>query len=341
MSRARNYLSSLILTLLVVMPALASDRISAPVSSDSWPEFNYSTSLMTTTVDFRILLTSSRQSEEIAGKAVKDAISEIERITQVLSEWEPDSEISAINRAAGQAPVNVSDEVFRLIAEAVRLSELSRGKFDITFKSAGQLWDFRARTIPEEGALQRAVKAINYRNVVLDNNHKTVFLKESNTRIGLGGIAKGYAIDRAVQIIRAAGFELFYINAGGDLYASSGIRDKRWKVGIQDPDNSDDLVALLPVANAAVATSGDYERFFEKDGIRYHHIIDPATGEPARLSRSVTVLTSRAYLADALATAVFVLGPDDGLALIRSLPEAEALIIDSTGAIQGTMLTIQ
>ena len=141
------------------------------------------------------------------------------------------------------------------------------------------------------------------------------------------------------------GFDVFYINAGGDLYASSGgvsknsTKDstKRWKVGIQHPDETESLIALLPVANGAIATSGDYERYFEKGGIRYHHIIDPDTGYPADMSRSVTVLTSRAYLADALATAVFVLGPEKGITLIENMPEAEVLIIDKRGQIVSTL----
>ena len=132
-------------------------------------------------------------------------------------------------------------------------------------------------------------------------------------------------------MIRKAGFEVFYINAGGDLYASSGSQSKRWKVGVQDPDDSNELIALIPIANAAVATSGDYERYFEKDGIRYHHIIDPATGQPARLARSVTIISARAYMADALATAVFVLGPKNGMALIEELEGVEAIIVGADG----------
>ena len=255
-----------------------------------------------------------------------------------MSEWEPDSEISRINQAAGQQAVVVSTEVFRLISEAVRIADISHGKFDITFKSAGKLWDFRTQVIPTEKQLSDAVSAINYRHIELNPEQRSVFLKHTNTRIGLGGIAKGYAIDRAAQIIRQAGFDVFYINAGGDLYASSGQHgEKRWQVGIQHPDEAEQLIAMLPVANAAVATSGDYERFFERDGVRYHHIIDPDTGHPARLSRSATVLTSRAYLADALATAVFVLGPERGLALIRQLPEAEAMIIGADGEVYSTL----
>ncbi|WP_369985635.1 FAD:protein FMN transferase [Thalassolituus sp.] len=300
-------------------------------------------SLMTTTVDFHIALPNTQHTTSPAGissaeGAISAAVEEIERITRLMSEWEPDSEISRMNQAAGQQAVVVSAEVFRLISEAVRIADISHGKFDITFKSAGKLWDFRTQVIPTEKQLSDAVSAINYHHIELNPEQRSVFLKHTNTRIGLGGIAKGYAIDRAAQIIRQAGFDVFYINAGGDLYASSGQHaEKRWQVGIQHPDDAEQLIAMLPVANAAVATSGDYERYFEHDGVRYHHIIDPDTGHPARLSRSATVLTSRAYLADALATAVFVLGPERGLALIHQLPEAEAMIIGADGEVYSTL----
>ncbi len=330
---------------LFVNPSYAAERISGTAENQATPSVNRSTSLMTTTVDFQILLTSDSHSAKAANTAIDNAINEIRRVTQVFSEWEPDSEISAVNQAAGEKAVPVSPEVYRLISEALRISELSNGKFDITFKSAGKLWDFRKKTIPEAAALQSAAASINYQHVVLDEEKQTVFLTEARTQIGLGGIAKGYAIDRAVQVIRSAGFDVFYINAGGDLYASSGASNKgnaknsakRWKVGIQHPDNTESLIAVLPVANGAVATSGDYERYFEKNGIRYHHIIDTDTGYPANLSRSVTVLTSRAYLADALATAVFVLGPEKGKTLIENMPEAEVLIIDKRGEIVSTL----
>tara|TARA_Y100001934_G_scaffold280835_1_gene388658 strand:+ start:2727 stop:3791 length:1065 start_codon:yes stop_codon:yes gene_type:complete len=330
---------------LFVNPLHAAERISGTSENQATPAVNRSTSLMTTTVDFQILLTSDSHSAKAANTAIDSAIDEIKRVTQVFSEWEPNSEISSVNQAAGEKAVPVSPEVFRLISEALRISELSSGKFDITFKSAGKLWDFRKKTIPEAAELKRAAASINYQHVALDEEKQTVFLTKAGTQIGLGGIAKGYAIDRAVQVIRNAGFEVFYINAGGDLYASSGasIKDnaknsaKRWKVGIQHPDNPESLIAVLPVANGAVATSGDYERYFEKNGTRYHHIIDPDTGYPANLSRSVTVLTSRAYLADALATAVFVLGPEKGVTLIENMPEAEVLIIDKHGEVVSTL----
>lgn len=323
-------------------PLFANERIQASDSefsseySSEYPSITRSVSLMTTTVEFKILLTQS-ESSTLADQAITDAVKEIKRITAVFSEWEPTSSISAINNNAGRHAIKVEPEVFRLISEAIHISRLSQGKFDITFKSAGKLWNFRQHIIPSNNELKKAVGAIDYRKVILDKEEQTVFLTNTHTQIGLGGIAKGYAIDRAAQVMRQAGFEVFYINAGGDLYASSGTQGKRWKVGVQDPDDDNKLIALIPIANAAVATSGDYERYFEQDGVRYHHIIDPATGQPARLSRSVTIISARAYMADALATAVFVLGPEQGMALIHKLDGVEAIIIGADGQLQNSI----
>jgi thiamine biosynthesis lipoprotein len=326
--RALLFTSQFFVLVILSDTVVANERIQANDLTQT--SASRSVSLMSTTVEFNILHPPSEPSA-LAHQAINNAINEIERITALFSEWEPTSRISEINHKAGKRAVSVEPEVFRLISEALYISELSQGKFDITFKSAGKLWDFRQQLIPDSDALLNAVSAINYKNVELNKSKQTIYLKNEQTQIGLGGIAKGYAIDRAAQVIRKAGFEVFYINAGGDLYASSGSQSKRWKVGVQDPDDSNELIALIPIANAAVATSGDYERYFEKDGIRYHHIIDPATGQPARLARSVTIISARAYMADALATAVFVLGPKNGMALIEELEGVEAIIVGADG----------
>ena len=293
------------------------------------PRYQYSTVLMTTDVEFIVISAD----QKAAQQAVAEAIAEFERIEALLSEWKPDSEISRLNRLAAQAPQVVSDETFRLLEESLAISRLTSGKFDITFKSAGKLWDFHRAEIPDAAQLQQAASAIDYRRVELDPATHSVRFTSAGTQIGLGGIAKGYAVDRAVQIIRRHGFAEFAVNAGGDLYAVSHGNQKMWQVGVRHPRAADQLLALLPVANAAVTTSGDYERFFDLNGVRYHHILDPATGQPARGSMSVTVLAPRTYLADALATGVFVLGPQAGMALIESLPGVEAMIVDSQGEI--------
>ncbi|MBL33394.1 MAG: thiamine biosynthesis protein ApbE [Oceanospirillaceae bacterium] len=297
-----------------------------------------STILMTTDVTFTLMInevdsTKRKAEEEKAHNAINSAIGEIQRIEALLSEWQPDSEISQINLYAAEKPVIVSRETYRLLHESLNIAKATQGKFDITFKSAGKLWDFRKKVIPSAAELQQAVSAIDYHKVVLNDEDYSVRFTQPGTRIGLGGIAKGYAVDRAVQIIGHYGFREYSVTAGGDLYAAGDIQQKRWRVGIRHPREKDQLIALLPVANAAVATSGDYERYFEKGGKRYHHIIDPATGQPAQDCMSVTILSPRAYLADALATGVFVLGAQQGMALINSLPDTEAMIIDAAGNI--------
>ncbi|WP_370315378.1 FAD:protein FMN transferase [Thalassolituus sp.] len=312
---------------LLAMPGHTAERLQH-VSPDN-ARYQHSEVLMTTDVTFTIITTDDVR----AKQAVQQAIAEIRRIEALLSEWQPDSEISRLNRSAATSPQTVSNETYRLLDEARKISEASDGAFDITFKSAGKLWDFRAQTIPSDEALAKAVAAIDYRQVAMKSKDRSIqFLKEG-TQIGLGGIAKGYAVDRAVQIIRQSGFEEFAVNAGGDLYAVSQGNQKLWRVGVRNPRDDSALLALLPVANAAVATSGDYERFFIRDGRRYHHIINPHTGMPAEGSMSVTVLAPRTYLADALATAVFVLGPEAGMQMIEEQSGCEAMVVTEDGRI--------
>ncbi|MEK9713620.1 MAG: FAD:protein FMN transferase, partial [Thalassolituus sp.] len=279
-----------------------------------------------------VIFTINTKDESAANQAIDNAIAEIQRIEALLSEWQPSSEISQINRNGFNQPVTVSAETLRLLEESLAISQASEGAFDITFKSAGRLWDFRNKTIPSAEALAAATAAIDYHRVEITPALRQVRLLNPDTQIGLGGIAKGYAVDRAAQILRKAGFSEFTINAGGDLYAAGS--NKVWRVGIQHPRKQNALIATLPVANAAVATSGDYERFFKKDGIRYHHIIDPKTGLPARGSMSVTVIAPRAYMADALATAVFVLGPDAGLKMIEGIDGCAAMVVTNMGDIR-------
>lgn len=282
---------------------------------------------MSTEVDFTVYT----HDQSAANAAIDAAIAEIERITALMSEWVPDSEVSKINQAAGESAVEVSAEVFRLLEEAVKISAATQGKFDITFAGAGKFWDFRKGVVPTPQQIAEAIQRIDYRQLELEPTTHRVKLFNAEMKIGLGGIAKGYAIDRAAQILTQRGFAEFSVNAGGDLYVSSGASQKRWRIGIQEPRDANALLAILPVANVAVATSGDYERFFIKEGKRYSHILDPDTGYPADQCQSVTIVAKRAYLADALATGVFVLGPSAGMQLVESLPDVEVLIVDRHG----------
>lgn len=313
--------------LLISLPALAtSPDLDFP--SDQ-AKVTHSEALMGTRVDFTVY----SEDKVAAHAAIEAAVAEIQRLTHLVSEWVPDSEISKINRAAGKRAVVVSKEVYRLIDEAVKVSTITQGKFDITFAGAGKLWDFRQRIIPPPERVAAARQYIDYRQIALNPKNRSVLLQKEGMKVGLGGIAKGYAIDRSAQILTQHGFVDFAVNAGGDLYVSSGASQKPWRIGLQAPRDRQALLAILPVANVAIATSGDYERFFIQDGKRYHHILDPATGYPAEACQSVTIVAQRAYLADALATGIFVLGPHAGMPLIEALPDVEALIVGHDGAI--------
>ncbi|OIP44984.1 MAG: hypothetical protein AUK47_00015 [Deltaproteobacteria bacterium CG2_30_63_29] len=286
--------------------------------------------LMGTSIDLLVV------SDDKAGaeKAIDAALVEMSRVESVFSEWRPDSQISALNDAAGKGPITLDPEVLDLLDDALSLCTLSHGAFDITFRGAGRLYDFAARNPkpPSPEALAEAIKKINCRDLVTDRVAGTAELKRPQMAIGLGGIAKGYAVDRAVKVLRAAGLIDFVVNAGGDLYSSGRVDGRLWRVAIRHPREPGTEMAILPVSNLAVATSGDYERFFDYEGVRYHHILDPKTGQSARECQSVTILAPAAYLADALATAVFVLGPERGMTLIEELDGVEGAIVDAKGA---------
>lgn len=271
--------------------------------------------------------------------AVHAAFSEVARIEALMSEWRPDSEISAVNQAAGQQPVAVSPETFTVVKAALDLAEMSEGAFDPTWAALKGLWDFQADPpqVPAPEIIKARLKKVGWRKVKLDAEAKTIFLTEPGMALGLGGIAKGYGIDQAAKVLKSHGIERFIVDGGGDLYVS-GVKPSGapWKLGVQGPRSAGKLIATLAVTDAAMVTSGDYERFFVIQGKRYHHIIDLRTGYPAALSRAVTVRAKEAIFADALSTAIFVLGPHDGLALAERLPGVEAAVVGADGKIVAT-----
>jgi thiamine biosynthesis lipoprotein len=267
-------------------------------------------------------------------RSVFDAgLDEIKRIEALMTTWR-DSEVSRINAAAGKAPVAVGDETFSVIREAVHASAISEGTFDITFHTLHGLWKFDEDLDPHPPAL-KDIKArlpfVGYKNIVLDENAKTVMLAKDKTQIGLGGIAKGYAVDRAAQVLDKAGLTSFFVQAGGDLLARGLKPDgSEWQAGVRDPRGAEGkYFAKLPLTNHAFSTAGDYERAYIVGGKRYHHIIDPRTGQPATACRSVTIWAPTALLADELDDAVFILGPEKGLALVESIDGVGAVIVDA------------
>lgn len=257
---------------------------------------------------------------------------EFDRLENLLSTWKDHSDVVRMNKNAGVTPVPVSQDTITVLREAAAASELTRGKFDITFGALSDIWRFdhdQDNIVPDRQLIEIRLPRIDYRAVQFDDTAKTAFITRPNTRVHLGGIGKGYAIDRARTLLKGQGFNDFLIQSGGDLYVGGTDNGTPWKLGIADPRGTQEPFATLQISDGTFSTSGDYERFFIKDGKRYHHLIDPDFGEPAMGCRSVTIVASRAVLADALSTGVFILGPAEGMKLIETLPDVEGVIVTS------------
>ena len=277
--------------------------------------------------------TNDHVDEPTIRKAFADAVAEIRRVEALMTTWHP-SEITRINDAAGKSPVAVSQETYDLVAEALHAADISKGAFDITFESLHGLWKFDEDLDPHPpSAADVAAKLslVDYHHVKLDPKAHTVFLDTTGVRIGLGGIAKGYAVDRASAILDKACITSFFVQAGGDLFTRGRKSNgEEWQAGIRDPrGGKDQFFALLSVSDHSFSTAGDYERSYLVDGKRYHHIIDPHTGFPATASRSVTIFAPTALLADEIDDAVFILGPKQGLALVESIDGVGAVVVDA------------
>lgn len=269
-----------------------------------------------------------------AEQLLDAVMAEMRRIDATYSPYLESSDLSVLNREAPRGWVRVTAEMFELLSRSREMSELTGGAFDVTYASVGRYYDYRAGERPDDAQIREAVAAIDYRYVELDPAGPRVRYAHPRVYVDLGGIAKGYAVDRAAAILRRAGIEQAGISAGGDSYIIGDRRGEPWTVGIRDPRNEAAMAAVLPLVDTAVSTSGDYERFFEEDGVRYHHILDPATGRSARDSWSVTILGPEATFTDALSTSVFVLGPERGLELIDRLPGIDAIVIDAAGRLR-------
>ena len=277
-------------------------------------------------------LTAWTTDETAAVSAFAAVFEEFDRLEDLMSVWREGSDIQRLDAAAGDHPVPISPEVREVLRIARQVSEWTDGKFDVTFAALSGLWKFdyqdKDNTIPDRAEVLKRLPLIDYRDLSVDERAGTAFLKRKGMRVNLGGIGKGYATDRAAEILRARGLRDFMIQAGGDLYVAGRRGDRPWRVGIRDPRGpADRSFAALDLSDSTFSTSGDYERFFIKDGRRYHHILDLSVGEPARGCRSVTLVTGRAVIADALAKGVFVLGPEAGMALIERLPDVEGVIV--------------
>jgi thiamine biosynthesis lipoprotein len=263
--------------------------------------------------------------------AINAVMREMHRIEREMSPFRPESELSRVNREAAERAVPISAELFGLIARALEFSALSGGAFDITFSGVGHLYDYRRGVRPSEAEIERARAAVGYRHLLLDHTARTIAFARPGVRIDLGGFAKGYAVDRGAALLAEHGIEHAIVTAGGDSHVLGDRRGRPWTIGIRDPRRADQVVALLPLENTAISTSGDYERYFERDGERCHHIIDPATGKSPTDVHSVTILASSGLVSEAMSKTLFVLGLDKGMRLIESLQGIDAVVVDAAG----------
>ncbi len=264
------------------------------------------------------------------ARAAHAALDEIRRIDRLLSTYKDDSEISAVNRRASKEPVVVGADFRNVVAASRIYFGLGRGAFDPTVYPLMRLWRFTTREgrIPTNEEQAKAKSLIDLRKVLLDESTSAVSFLQDGMALDFGGIAKGYAVDRAVEVLKKQGVTRAIVDAGGNFYALGTPRGREhWQVGIRHPLRLDEVVARLPVSNKGVATSGNYERFFEIGGRKYCHIMDPRTGRPVEGMLSATVVADTAMAADALSTTVFVLGPEEGMRLIERLPGVEGMLI--------------
>jgi thiamine biosynthesis lipoprotein len=269
-----------------------------------------------------------------AGEAAITAVmDEMHRIDRTMSPHKEDSELSRINREAGAGPVPVSAEMARLIVRAAEFSALSGGAFDITYAAVGQLYDYRNKVRPSDDELARARAAVGWRHLILDSQAGTVRFARPGMRIDLGGFAKGHAVDNAAAILSRRGIAHAMVSAGGDSRVIGDRRGRPWSIGVRDPRRAGALVAMLPLENVSISTSGDYERYFDAEGERFHHLIDPATGKSPRGIQSVTILADDGLTCEALSKIVFVLGVERGMALVESQSGVDAVVVDAAGAL--------
>jgi thiamine biosynthesis lipoprotein len=272
----------------------------------------------------------------IADEAIEKAFETIREIEDRMTAKSPGSLIDRIGREAIGRPVKIPEELFDVIEACQRYSELTKGAFDISIEPVTRLWQFdgEMKKIPNEEDVHNALQYVGFSGFKLDNKKNTIELNRDGIRLDLGGAAKGYAVDMAVEKLKELGIEAGIVNAGGDLRAFGRKPDgKSWSIGIQDPQYSDRIIGAIQLTDMALVTSGDYERFIIYNGIKYHHIIDPKTGWPARSCKSVSIAYNKAFDADILSTAIFVMGPEEGMRLLKDLPGIEYMIVDSSGRI--------
>lgn len=284
----------------------------------------------------RFEITVIAPNEDIGYINIDEAVSEIERIEKIISSWDEASETTLVNKNAGIKPVKVSTELFHLVERAKKISEITDGAFDISYASMDNIWKFDGsmKGMPSEAVLGQSISKIGHEKIILDPIEQTVYLSELGMRIGFGAIGKGYAADRAKELLVSKQVKGGVINASGDLTTwGTKVTGEKWLIGIANPLSKDKVFSWLPVVESSVATSGNYEKYVMLDGKKYSHIIDPRTGYPTTGVNSVSVFTKNAELCDALATAVFIMGKDSGIHLINQMDGVEVVVVDSDNKI--------
>ena len=284
--------------------------------------------------DFEITVVENNISK--ANYFIDLAIKEISRIESLISSWDKNSQTSLINNSAGIRPVQVDKELFELISRSIKISALTQGAFDISYAPMDKLWYFdkEMEKLPTAQQIAQSVSKVGYENIIINEKKRTVFLNKKGMKIGFGAIGKGYAADKAKDILIQNDVKSGIINASGDLTAwGQKPSGDDWMVAVVNPLNKNKVFSWLPIKNSSIVTSGNYEKFITVDGKSYSHIIDPRTGYPSEGILSVTIISQKAELADALATSVFVLGTDIGIDMINQLKNVECIIINSDNKI--------
>lgn len=267
------------------------------------------------------------------NQAIDSVLNEMRRLDESMSTYKATSEVSKVNAEAAKHPVKITKELFDLLTKAVEFSRITHGAFDITYASVGFMYDFREHEKPSEQQIAAALPAVNYKHLLLDAKQQTIKFTQAGVRIDLGGIAKGYAVDRGIALLQAHGITHALVTAGGDSRIIGDRFGKPWIIGIRHPDDANQVIAKIPLVDTALSTSGDYERYFDENGQRYHHIIDPKTGKSASKVRSATIIAPTATQTDGLSKTAFVLGPEEAMKIYNQLGDVDAILVTPDGKV--------
>jgi FAD:protein FMN transferase len=282
-----------------------------------------------------VSITAVGRTEELASEAITAGFQEVKRLEQLLSTWIRDSELSRVNAAAGRSPVRVSLETMVVVRKSLQIAEMTEGAFNIAIGPAVDAWNISAEPrLPTSEELAALKALVDLQNVHTDVWERTIYLQKPGMRIDVGGIGKGYAADQVVTVMKKTGAVAGVVALSGDIKTFGRLPDGgRFPVGIKHPRKEGEIFAEIYLQDEAISTAGDYERFFDKDGVRYHHILDPQTLQPARSCQSVSVIAKEGVMADGLDTGIFVLGPERGMELVEQLEDVEAIIVDGQGRV--------